>query len=159
MRYLFPLFLIIPIIEIYVLLKASGSIGAGWTILLVIATAVIGAALVKQQGFLTLNNVQNKLSEGKMPAMELAEGVAILLAGALLLTPGFVTDTIGFACLISPIRKAMISFFIKTGVVKMNANVNVAAGGTPQYGRPGPDMQGRTSKDGIIEGEYKDIDK
>ena len=151
MRYLFPLFLIVPIVEIYVLLKASGAIGAGWTILAVIATAVIGAALVKAQGFLTLNSVQNKMASGQMPAMEVAEGVAILVAGALLLTPGFVTDIFGFACLFPPLRRMAIRSIFKSGVVKMQT----AAGfGATSQGH----TSSKASQNGdAIEGEYRDL--
>lgn len=153
MRYLFPFFLIMPIIEIYMLLKASGVIGPGWTILAVVATAVIGAYLVKAQGFMTLNSVQHKMAQGQMPAMEVAEGVAILVAGALLLTPGFVTDAFGFACLLPPLRRAMISRIFKRGVIQVQTSSGFGA--QPQAGA----YDEKNNDVRPIEGEYRDLDK
>jgi len=147
MRYLFFLFLIVPIVEIMFLLKASDIIGAFWTILLVIATAALGAALVKQQGLNTLQSVQMKMSQGQVPAMEVAEGAAIMVAGALLLTPGFFTDAFGFACLIPPIRQTVIRYLFKNKIVSAVST----------SGFSGSHSQGQTSQQGtVIEGEYRE---
>ena len=96
----------------YVLIKVGGEIGALNTIGLVVLTAVIGVALMRSQGLSTLSNMQNAMNQGKIPAMELAEGAVILLAGALLLTPGFITDTFGFLCLAPPVRRGLIRYLI-----------------------------------------------
>lgn len=167
MRYLFPLFLLVPIIEIYTLLKASDFIGSGWTILAVIGTAVLGAALVKSQGLSTMNSVQTKMAQGQMPAMEVAEGMAILLAGALLLTPGFVTDAIGFICLAPPLRRLIISRVVNKGMI----NVQTASGfgahtqGAQSYTNTQTNRQPHRQASDIgnndsspIEGEYRDLD-
>ena len=106
--FLLTLFIFMPIAEIAVLISVGGEIGLGSTILLVIATAVLGAWLVRNQGFQTLQKLRGEIEQGRLPAMELAEGFAILVAGALLLTPGFITDTIGFICLTPPLRKTFI---------------------------------------------------
>lgn len=109
-------FLLIPLAEIYVLLKVGGAIGAGWTIFLVVFTAVLGAFLVRAQGFATYMRVQESLQRQQMPAMELLEGLVLLIAGALLLTPGFATDAVGFACLTPPLRRGAIRYILKRGV-------------------------------------------
>ncbi len=110
---LMAIFLIVPIIEIYLLIQVGGMIGALATIALVILTAVIGAALLRIQGFQTYMRFNQSLAEGRMPAMEILEGVALFIGGALLLTPGFFTDAIGFLCLISFTRMAIISAILK----------------------------------------------
>jgi len=98
------LFLAIPIVEIYLLIQVGEVIGAGWTILLVVLTAVIGVWLLRIQGLSTLTRAQKKLQENQLPARELLEGMALVVAGAFLLTPGFFTDTIGFLLLFPPTR-------------------------------------------------------
>ncbi len=102
---LFLIFLSIPVAEIYLLIQIGEVIGAGWTVVGVIATALIGAWLVKLQGVLTLHRAISNLRQGEAPALELVEGLFLLIAGALLITPGFVTDAIGFACLTPSLRR------------------------------------------------------
>lgn len=94
------------------LVTVGGLIGAGWTIFLVVLTAVIGAALVRRQGISTFARSQNLLKQGKLPAVELLEGVALLIAGALLLTPGFFTDGVGFLLLVPPLRRGVIRSWV-----------------------------------------------
>lgn len=105
---MFPLvatiFLVVPIIEIYLLIQVGQVIGAGWTIFLVVLTAVIGVGLLRIQGLSTLNRAQQKLQQNELPAREILEGMGLVVAGALLLTPGFFTDTIGFLLLFPPTR-------------------------------------------------------
>ncbi len=107
-RALFILFLLIPLIEIYFLIQVGKVIGAGWTIFAVVATAVIGAWLLRMQGFSTLQRAQMSIAQGQIPAIAMLEGVALVMSGALLLTPGFFTDTIGFLLLIPAVRQALI---------------------------------------------------
>ena len=107
------LFLVVPIIEIYLLIQVVGYLGAGTTIFLVVFTAVLCAWLLRIQGFSTMRRVQNSVARGEIPAIEMLGGVLLLLSGALLLTPGFFTDTIGFICLITPLRQALIRYWIK----------------------------------------------
>ena len=109
---LFLLFLIIPLVEIYFLIQVGSAIGALLTVFLVVFTAVLGALLLRYQGFVTLRNFQASMGRGKLPALEILEGMVLLVAGALLLTPGFFTDAIGFACLIAPLRRAVIQWFL-----------------------------------------------
>lgn len=94
-------------------------IGALPTILLIIATAVIGAALLRQQGLSTLARFQNNLSSGSLPAQEMIEGILLAVGGALLMTPGFVTDAMGFFCLIPMTRKIAVHYIMKRSAVKM----------------------------------------
>ena len=98
------LFLAVPIVEIYLLIQVGQVIGAGWTILLVVLTAVIGVWLLRIQGLSTLTRAQRKLQDNELPAREILEGMALVVAGALLLTPGFATDGIGFLLLFPPTR-------------------------------------------------------
>jgi UPF0716 protein FxsA len=110
---MFPLitviFLVVPIIEIYLLIQVGQVIGAGWTIFLVVFTAVIGVWLLRIQGLSTLMRAQQKMQQGELPAREILEGMGLVVAGALLLTPGFFTDTVGFLLLFPPTRIWLVS--------------------------------------------------
>ena len=111
------LFLAVPILEIYLLIQVGEVIGAGWTILLVVLTAVIGVWLLRIQGLSTLSRAQQKLQENELPAREILEGMALVVAGAFLLTPGFFTDTVGFLLLFPPTRIALVSLVASRMVV------------------------------------------
>lgn len=106
------IFLTIPVIEIYLIIKVGGVLGAIPTIALIIFTAVLGAMLLRVQGMQTLQKAQNALAQGELPALPLLEGVVLLVCGALLLTPGFFTDVIGFIGLIPAARRALLLWFI-----------------------------------------------
>jgi UPF0716 protein FxsA len=118
---MFPLivffFLAVPIIEIYLLIQVGQVIGAGWTVLLVVLTAVIGVWLLRIQGLSTLTRAQRRLQENELPAREILEGMALVVAGAFLLTPGFFTDTIGFLLLFPPTRIWLASLLASRMVV------------------------------------------
>lgn len=105
-------FLIIPIVEIYLLIQVGSLIGALSTIGLVVLTAVLGAAMLRGQGLQTYLRFHQSLSEGRYPATEMLEGVALLIGGALLLTPGFFTDLIGFVCLVPFTRRPLVTWSI-----------------------------------------------
>ena len=153
-RYLFLVFLIVPFIEIYFLIEVGSAIGAVWTIFLVVLTAIIGAWLVRMQGFAALTRVQTSMASGKLPAMELVEGLFLLVAGALLLTPGFFTDAIGFAFLTPPIRQAIASVMIRQGV----RGVSGRATGQQYRSAQGSARPRGTARNGSIEGEYRRLD-
>jgi len=110
------LFIGIPIIEISLLIRVSSVIGGFNTIVFVIFTAVLGAYLVKQQGLATLAKLQQEADAGRVPAQQIVEGVALLVAGAVLLTPGFATDALGFALLIPVVRIAIIKWVVGKGI-------------------------------------------
>jgi len=102
------IFLLVPLIEIYILIQVGQVIGALWTVFFVVLTAVIGVQLLKSQGLSTLSRAQTKMNQGEMPALELMEGLALVVAGAFLLTPGFFTDAFGFLLLFPPTRSWLI---------------------------------------------------
>ncbi|NNL99428.1 MAG: FxsA family protein, partial [Gammaproteobacteria bacterium] len=97
----------IPLLEVYLLIEIGSRIGALSTVALIVATAVLGAFLLRQQGLSTLARVRGSVDRGELPAIELIEGVILLLTAVLLLTPGFFTDAIGFAALMPPLRRQL----------------------------------------------------
>lgn len=113
MRLFFLIFVAVPLLEIYFLIKVGGQIGGGLTILLVLFTALVGLILVRAQGFATLFRVQTQLARGKSPALEMFEGLLLLVAGVLLLIPGFFTDALGFILLFPPWRRRIINWVIQ----------------------------------------------
>jgi UPF0716 protein FxsA len=137
--FMFLLFLCVPLLEIWLLIKVGGVIGALPTVALVVLTAVIGATLARRQGLATLARLQATLARGEAPAMEMLEGVILLIGAFLLLTPGFFTDALGFACLVPPVRRALVRLAVRRFTVV-----------TPPPGAPGGTHQPRT-----IEGEYR----
>ena len=139
---LFLVVLIIPFAEIYLLLQVGSIIGALPTIFLVVFTAALGAWLLRQQGFATFRRVQENLAQGMIPAYEMIEGPIILLGGILLLTPGFITDLLGLACLIPPLRKKIAQYVIEHHLIQ--------AGGSFQ--------QEKAAEKNILEGEFRKED-
>jgi UPF0716 protein FxsA len=113
-----PLFILaLPIIEIAVFILVGGKIGLLWTIALVILSGVAGSLLLRIQGFGALNRIRAELDAGRDPGRELAHGAMIMLAGVLLLIPGFVTDVIGLLLFIPPVRDAAWRFLKRRIVV------------------------------------------
>ena len=104
---LFLLFVLVPIIEISVLIQVGSVIGTWPTIAIVILTAWLGAKFVKQQGIATLRNVQEKSARGEVPSEEIITGFLLLVAGVVLVTPGFVTDAIGLSLLVPGVRRCI----------------------------------------------------
>lgn len=113
-------FLTIPVLEIYLLIEVGSLLGVWTTVFLVVFTAVLGAALVRQQGFSTVNRLRSSLEKGEIPTVEILEGAILLVCGALLLTPGFFTDTIGFLGLIPPLRRRLIVWWLEKGMVALS---------------------------------------
>jgi UPF0716 protein FxsA len=145
MAKLFLIFLFVPLIEIYFLIQIGDVIGAGFTIFIVVLTALIGAALVRFQGLTTLARAQREMRNARMPAMEVVEGALLLMAGALLLIPGFVSDALGFIILIPPLRQRLVQRFLKKRVMPVEGQVY--------------DGEARDADKRIIDIEYKDLDK
>ncbi len=141
---LFLLLVSIPIIEIALFIEIGGWLGTWPTIAIVILTALIGSVLLRQQGMSALNNVQTRLMEGENPGRLLADGAMILVAGALLLTPGFFTDAVGFALLIPPVRTALWLWGSKH--IKLQ---HVSAGG---QGFAGQAQDGQT-----VDGDFEEV--
>ncbi|RWZ59794.1 membrane protein FxsA [Halobacillus fulvus] len=117
-RWLLLLILVVPALEIGLLVFAGNWIGPWWVILLVISTGVVGAWLAKKQGLETIRNVQNSMAMGQMPQDAILDGACILVGGAVLLTPGFITDAIGFTLLL-PQTRTPIKRLIKKIITKM----------------------------------------
>lgn len=138
------IFIIVPIMEIYAFIKVGGEIGAPKTILLCVLTAIIGGLIVRMQGIGTLIKAQNNIRSGKMPLKEIFDGFCIVVAGALLVTPGFVTDITGFLLLFPPFRsilcqKAVLSGKFETFHAQKSGN--------------------QADDEKIIEGEYETVAK
>lgn len=139
---LFLLFLAVPLIEIALFIQVGGWIGLWPTLLIVVLTAIAGTYLVRSQGGQAMNQMRRSFDELRDPTEPLAHGAMILFSGALLLTPGFFTDAVGFLLLVPAVRQ-----WIMRKVRSRIQMTEVRYGG--QATRPGPD---------IIDGEYEDLD-
>lgn len=112
-RLLFALFLIVPVLEMYLLIKVGSLIGAFPTILAVILAAVLGIVLLRIQGLATLQRVQQSLARGELPAREMLEGVVLFAGGVLFLAPGFLTDALGLLCLVPAVRRHLVAVLLR----------------------------------------------
>ena len=145
MPLLIVLFILVPIAEIYVIIKVGEAIGALWTVLLLVADSIIGARLVAWQGRAAWRRFQEALGEGRVPHREILDGVMIILGGAFLLTPGFLTDVIGLLLLLPPtraiIRRGAARSIRRRGVVARVAFSAPSFGSRPSSN--GADVEGR----------------
>lgn len=108
-----PFLLLVPIAEIATFMWVGSRIGVGMTLLLVVASAVVGIWLVRTQGFATAARVQAMIARGESPALGMLEGLALLAAGILLVIPGFLTDIAAFVLLIPPLRRTIIRYYLR----------------------------------------------
>lgn len=115
LRRILWLLVIIPLVELYLLILVGRYLGAANTILLVVGTGLAGMVLARQQGSMVLRELHRHLNEGRMPGNQLLDGVLVLAGGLLLLTPGLITDTAGFVCLL-PTSRRIIREWIKDKV-------------------------------------------
>ncbi|MCT8972203.1 FxsA family protein [Microbaculum marinisediminis] len=153
---LFALFLGIPIAEIALFVVIGEQIGVLATIAIVILTAIAGAWLVRRQGLETLAKARADIDRNVLPTDAMSEGLAILVAGALLLTPGFLTDAIGFTLLVPPARRVIVSAI--AGWLAGRVTVVEMGGGGPG-GRPGGHPRGRHGRrDDVIDVEAYEIE-
>lgn len=148
------IFILVPLVEVGLFIKIGGIIGALPTIGLIVLTAVIGVTLIRLQGILTLARVRDKLDRGEIPAIDMVEGLILLVAAALLLTPGFFTDTVGFLALVSSIRHAVAIRALKWLVIRHRgaqpgegAHTTVIIDGEVVEVRPGEEKSRRGLKD------------
>lgn len=169
------LFIAMPLLELALLIQLGQVIGFWLTILVVIGTAVIGTTVLRAQGFAVLNRANQTMARGEVPLDSVAEGILLLLGGAFLLTPGLITDTLGFSLLVPRVRRAAISYGFKKILASRNIDISVftdpadrtaarrAAGPTQQSDRTArqSDRTARQSRppDGVIEGEFERIDE
>jgi UPF0716 protein FxsA len=153
LRILLLLFIVVPIVEMLLLITVGQQIGAVTTIGLVLLTAFIGVSLLRYQGAAALLKARSKMNSGELPAREIADGLFFAVGGALLLTPGFVTDVIGFACLTPGIRTVIIGFFAK------NISASPFGRGQAQASRQQSTFthQTKTSSDSthVIDGDFE----
>ena len=145
---LFPIFVVVTLAEIYVLVSVGQAIGGLSTVLLVVITAFIGTNLLRQQGWSTMAKAQQSMAEGRTPAMEMLEGVVILVSGILLLTPGFLTDGLGLLGLMPWSRHYFINHFLEKNaerVFKSRNSVFINRSAT---------TDSKSKRDETIEGEF-----
>lgn len=142
------IFVLIPFAELATFAMVSEHIGIWTTLTIAFLTAILGGMLVKYQGFHTILSMRGALDRGEMPLNEIFDGFCLVAAGALLITPGFITDTIGFALLFPPVR-ALLRHYIRTHTRWAGAS-DMGDFQTRSYGRSGAD---------IIEGDYERIDE
>jgi UPF0716 protein FxsA len=139
-------FIAVPIIEIALFIRVGGLIGLWPTLAVVILTAVVGSALLRRQGLSTLERIQTELRTGRDPSAALANGALLLVAGLLLLTPGFFTDAVGLALMVPGVRAAAIAW-LRT---RISARI-VVAGGQARQRRSDPGVEAP------IEADYTDV--
>ncbi|MGH1412447.1 MAG: FxsA family protein [Pelagimonas sp.] len=155
--WLFIAFLAVPLIEIALFIQVGGAIGLWPTLAVVVLTAVLGTWLVRAQGIMALNNLQSSFSRLDDPSEPLAHGAMILISGALLLTPGFFTDAVGFALLAPPVRSAVFAWARKkvtSAKFEMGGDFHVHQAGRPNPDRANPGV--KPSED-VVEGEFSEI--
>lgn len=140
------LFVVVPVVEIYLLIQVGQTIGAWWTVLLLVADGFLGSFLVKREGGRAWKALQAALREHRMPARELADGALILIGGTLLLTPGFLTDVLGLFCVLPLTRP--LARGVLTRMITRRLDV-AAAGAARTQRRPGTD-------ESVVRGEVVD---
>ncbi len=145
--WLFLAFVSVPLIEIALFIQVGGALGLAPTLLIVILTAILGTYLVRNQGRIALGNLQRSFSELNDPTEPLAHGAMILFSGALLLTPGFFTDAVGFALLVPPVREAVFRFL--RGRVQVRSFSMGATHRADPY---------RSEPDDVIDGDFVEVD-
>ena len=140
------LFIGIPLLEITLFIQVGGAIGLGWTLFIVVATAIAGSWMVRSQGKQAMIDLRSSFSNLQDPAEPLAHGAMILFSGALLITPGFFTDIVGFLLLIPAVRSAAYRY--------LKSRVNVQSF---QLGPETSRQRGQRPQDRVVEGEFEDV--
>ena len=135
------LFLIVPLAELYLILKVGDAIGIGWTILLLVADSLLGSWLLRSQGRAVWRRFNEILAQGRVPHREVIDGVLVIFGGAFLITPGFLTDIVGLALLLPPTRAIVRRILVR----RMGRDV-VAAG------------RSRPRRDYDVEGSAREYD-
>ena len=139
---LFTVFIVVPLIEIYVLIQVGQVIGPWWTILLLVLDSIIGTWLIRREGGRAWQALREAINSGRMPARELADGALVLIGGTLMLAPGFVTDAFGIL-LILPLTRPVFRRLLTTLVARRVL---------PNVTRPGPGPQ----QGPVVRGEVVD---
>ncbi len=147
---LLTLMVAVPIGEIAVFIEAGDQFGLWPTIGAVILTAIIGTAFLRIQGLSVIRRVQESLQRNELPVSEVFDGLCLLVAGALLLTPGFITDAVGFCLLVSPLRR-MLASLIANHLIRSGKVQGLHAQGR----RP---TQNPTGNGPVIDGEFEEVE-
>ncbi len=160
MRFLpFLLFILVPLAELAILIKLGEVIGIAATILLVVATAVIGVSLLKRQGLAALSRARSDVETGEFPVESVVDGACLLVAGAFLLTPGLLTDTVGFSLLVPGVRRGLARWLFNKLMTSGHVHVGGFGAGGGRHGHDAPHQQDTPASDGpVIEGEYRDME-
>lgn len=146
------LFVVVPLVELYILIQVGQVIGALWTILALIAVSVLGSYLIKREGSRAWAALRNAIQTGRMPARELADGALILIGGTLLLTPGFLSDALGLLFVLPftrPVARRALTGFVTRRFLGGPRGAEAA-------GRRGPRTRQRPGTDEVIRGEVVD---
>lgn len=156
-------FIAIPLAEIALLIKVGGAIGVLATVGIVIATAVIGTSLLHRQGFGVLARAGESMNSGRLPVEPVIEGILLLIAGAFLLTPGLITDAIGFSLLVPFLRRTLAAWMLKRALRSGMVRTATFTTGRSDGGGEWPDDGGAGSHKGgpsdVIDGEYERVDE
>ena len=145
-KLLFLLFTVVPVLELWLLVEVGQLMGAGPTIGLVLLTGVIGAALAKREVLKVIREWQGAMAEARLPKDGVLSGLLVLVGGVLLVTPGMVTDVLGFSLLLPPTRRAIAA------VVRKHLEKKIAQGSvvmTSSYAAGGPGFGGAAGFDGV----------
>jgi UPF0716 protein FxsA len=145
-------FIVVPIVEIGLFIQVGGAIGTWPTLGIVVLTAVVGTALMRAQGAGAMRDLQSSFNDLRDPTEPLAHGAMILVAGVLLLTPGFFTDALGLSLLIPQVRKAVFNY-VRARVQVHSVHFDPQGPGPRDPRRPHP------PRDDVIEGEYHEVDE
>jgi UPF0716 protein FxsA len=138
------LFIVVPLLELYVIVQVSARISLFYTIVLLIVISAAGAAMARRQGFLTVARIQEDVRVGRMPGDSLIDGVLILAAALLMLTPGFITDVVGLLLLLPPLRRPVRAYVkrrLKKAVAERRAGVWTSGGPGEPPGWYGPGQE------------------
>jgi UPF0716 protein FxsA len=157
---LIVLFVVVPIAEIYVLLQIGHAIGALPTIALLIADSVLGAALMRSQGRAAWLRLNAALAEGRVPGREVMDGALVILGGALLLTPGFLSDALGLVLLLPPTRAIVRRVLLRrfAGRIVAGATSGAQARMFGFGARPGRAGRRGAGQDDVVDGSATDVD-
>lgn len=142
------LFILVPIAELYLFINIGSQLGLGLTLAIIIVTAILGASLTKSQGRRAMEKFQAATAAGRMPAKEAIDGLMILLAGAVLITPGFLTDTVGFLLLVPPFRAIVAGYAGK----RLKGKIQVV---TPRM--PNQNVQEKRPESKLDDGDVIDV--
>jgi UPF0716 protein FxsA len=132
---LVALFIVVPLAELYVILKVGDAIGVVPTILLLAVDSLLGSMLLRSQGRAVWRRFNEAMATGRMPHREVQDGVAVIFGGAFLITPGFLTDVVGLALLVPPTRSLILRLAAKRIARRVSARVSVVRGPGPEPGR------------------------